>query len=105
MIKIINLKKEFKKPIREEGVGPLLQVVYNFLEYTRYPIKIYPYFIQFILTFIFPFALVISMPIETMLFNSYSTYVLCLMIIGVSFVFLFLAIVIWNLNARRYEST
>lgn len=85
--------------------GPLLQVVYNFLEYTRYPIKIYPKFIQFILTFIFPFALVVSMPIETMLFNSYSPYVLCLMIIGVSITFLSLSILIWNVNARRYEST
>ena len=34
--------------------GPLLQFIYNFSGYTKYPMKIYPKIIQVILTFIIP---------------------------------------------------
>lgn len=85
--------------------GPLLQIIYNFIAYTRYPIGIYPKLIRFLLTFIIPFALVISLPVETVIFNTYSPYILSLAMIGVSIIFLAVSIVIWNFFERKYEST
>lgn len=85
--------------------GPLLQIVYNFINYTRYPVSIYPRFIQMILIFVFPFALVISLPIETLLFNTYSPWILSIIIIGVSLLMLTLSIIIWIINIKKYEST
>ena len=98
-IAIASLAFRFKRS------GPLLQIIYGFISYTRYPIKIYPKFIQIILTFIFPFALVISLPMEVIFFNAYSPYLLSLIIIIVSLLFLLLAILFWNFNIRRYESS
>ncbi len=85
--------------------GHLLQIVYNFISYTRYPIKIFPKIIQGLLIFVFPFAIAISFPVEAILFSSLSIGLLCLEIIGVSLLFLFLAIGIWSYFAKSYEST
>lgn len=85
--------------------GPLLQVVYNFISYTRYPLSIYPKFVKALLTFIFPFAVFISFPIETVLYNSYSPYLLMLVIILVAIGLLSLSIVIWWLCSKKYESS
>lgn len=85
--------------------GPLLQVNYNFISYTRYPIKIYPAAIRAMLTFIFPFALIISYPVEIFLFQTYSPYALSAIIVGVSVALFALSIVIWSALAKRYEST
>lgn len=98
-IMIASLAFRFKRS------GPLLQIIYGFISYTRYPIKIYPKIIQVILTFIFPFALVISFPMEVIFFNAYSPYLLSLVIVGVSVLFLFIAILIWNFNIKKYESS
>ena len=85
--------------------GPLLQIIYNFTIYAKYPIAIYPYAIRFILIFILPFGLFISLPVDTLLYGSYNPYILSLIIIGVSMLFFALATLIWTLCARRYEST
>lgn len=85
--------------------GQILQVAYNFISYTRYPVKIYPTAIKVLLTFVFPFALVISYPVESFLFQTYSPYALCGIIIGVAVALLALAIAIWSALAKRYEST
>ena len=85
--------------------GQLLQIVYGFISYTRYPLAIYPKFIKIILTFVFPFALVISLPIEVLLYNEYSPYLLCLIIVLVAIFFLVISIFIWILNIRKYESS
>lgn len=85
--------------------GPLLQIVYNFIDYTRYPIEIYPKVVRFLLSFIIPFALIISMPIQIVLFNDYSPYLLSLLIIGVSILLLTMAILIWSFFEKKYEST
>lgn len=85
--------------------GPLLQIVYNFINFTRYPIGIYPKVLRILLKAILPFALIISMPVQIVLFNDFSPYLLCLIIIGVSIIFLVIAILIWNFFERKYEST
>ena len=85
--------------------GPLLQIIYNFTIYAKYPIAIYPYAIRFILIFILPFGLFISLPVDTMLYGTYNPYLLSLIIVGASITFFTLATFIWTLCARRYEST
>lgn len=85
--------------------GPLLQIIYNFTIYAKYPIAIYPYAIRFILIFILPFGLFISLPVDTMLYGTYNPYLLSLIIVGASIAFFTLATFIWTLCARRYEST
>ena len=85
--------------------GPLLQIIYNFTIYAKYPIAIYPYAIRFILIFILPFGLFISLPVDTLLYGTYNPYLLSLIIVGASIAFFALATFIWTLCARRYEST
>lgn len=85
--------------------GPLLQIVYGFLKYTRYPLNIYPIFIKMILTFAIPFALVVYYPIEILVFNTYSPWLLSLIIVLIGSVLLGVSILIWNFNIKKYEST
>ena len=85
--------------------GPLLQIIYNFTIYAKYPIAIYPYAIRFILIFILPFGLFISLPVDTLLYGTYNPYLLSLIVVGASIAFFTLATFIWTLCARRYEST
>ena len=85
--------------------GPLLQVVYDFITYTRYPLKIYPKVIRILLTFILPFALVIYFPIEVLLYETINPYLLSLVIIVFCSMFLFISICVWNLCIKKYESS
>ena len=85
--------------------GPLVQVVYNFMDYVKYPISIFPQIIRNLLLFVIPFGIFISLPIDTAYFNSYNPYLLMLWIIGIAIVFFILSILIWNINERKYEST
>ena len=85
--------------------GPILQVAYNFISYTRYPIKIYPTIIRGLLTFLFPFALIISYPVEIFLFETYSPYLIAAVIVAVSCVLFALSLLIWHLLEKHYEST
>lgn len=85
--------------------GPLTQVVYGFGSYTKYPLKIYPKFIQLILQFIVPFGLVISIPIDVVINGGYNPYLLMLVIIGVTIVFLFISVAFWNKAEKKYSSS
>ena len=85
--------------------GPLLQVAYNFISYTRYPIKIYPAVIRGLLTFLFPFALIISYPVEVFLFQTYSPYLIAGVIVVAACALFALSLLIWHLLERSYEST
>lgn len=86
--------------------GQLLQIIYNFIAYTRYPKKIYPKVLRVILTLILPFMLIISYPVEVALGKiETSAYLLSGVITLVAIVFLILSIIIWNALAKRYESS
>ena len=85
--------------------GPLLQIIYNFTNYAKYPISIYPKFIRIILIFVLPFGLFVSLPINTLLYGSYNPYLLSLWIAGVAIIFFALSVFIWTRCEKRYEST
>ena len=85
--------------------GPLLQIVYNFTSYAKYPLAIYPAFVRVLLIFVLPFGLFISLPVDTLLYHTHNPWLLCLAIIGCAAVFFTLAVFVWTLCERRYEST
>ena len=85
--------------------GPLLQIIYNFSSYAKYPLAIYPLVIRTLLIFALPFGLFISLPVDTLLTGAHSPWLLSLAIIGAAAVFFALAVRIWTFCERRYEST
>lgn len=85
--------------------GPLLQIIYNFTSYAKFPIAIYPKVIRIILIFVLPFGLFVSLPVDTLLYGTYNPYLLCLAIIGFAVVFFALSVLIWTRCERHYEST
>ena len=85
--------------------GPLLQVVYNFSNYAKYPLAIYPAFLRALLIFVLPFGLFISLPVDTLLTGAHNPWLLCLAIIGCAAVCFALALWVWTVCERHYEST
>ena len=85
--------------------GPLLQIIYNFSNYAKYPLAIYPAVIRVFLIFLIPFGLFISLPVDTLLHGSNDPWLLSLAIIGCAAVFFALAVWVWTACERRYEST
>lgn len=85
--------------------GPLLQFIYNFSGYTKYPMKIYPKIIQAILTFIIPLGLCLFFPFENLFAPIHNPVWLCIGMIGFTTVFATICIVFWNKLVKKYEST
>lgn len=85
--------------------GYIMQIIYNFRDYTRYPIGIYPKAIRILLITLLPFGLIISLPVETIIYGNYNGMVLCGAIIAMSILSMTFACFIWNICARKYEST
>lgn len=93
----------FAFPFKRSGV--ILQIVYNFSSYSRYPIAIFPMILKCLLAFVIPFGLIISIPVEVLFFNSYNPIWLSLIIVGIAIVFAFLAIFIWSKMEKKYQSS
>ncbi|MCR5608615.1 MAG: ABC-2 family transporter protein [Lachnospiraceae bacterium] len=85
--------------------GFIMQVFYNFRDYTRYPIGIYPKAIRILLIALVPFGLIISLPVENVMFENYNGLVLCIAIIAAAVVSMTIACFVWTACAKRYEST
>ena len=85
--------------------GPLLQFIYNFSGYTKYPMKIYPKFIQVILTFIIPLGLCLFFPFENLFAPVHNPVLLCASMIAFTVVFMGICIFAWNKLIKLYEST
>lgn len=85
--------------------GPLLQFIYNFSGYTKYPMKIYPKAIQVILTFIIPLGLCLFFPFENLFASEYNPLWLAIAMLGSTAAFATVCIIIWNKLVKLYEST
>lgn len=90
---------------RVKRSGYLVQILYNFRQYARYPLSIFPGLIRWILSFLLPFGLISSLPVETVFFNTYNPLLLSAWIILMSIVMNVFACSVWRFNIRRYEST
>lgn len=85
--------------------GPLLQFIYDFSTYSKYPLTIFPKFIQYILLFIIPLGLCIFIPYDNLLNNLYNPYIIMGIIIAITFIFSSICIFIWIKCSKKYEST
>ena len=83
--------------------GPLLQIIYNFSAYAKYPLAIYPGFIRVLLIFVLPFGLFISLPVDTLLYGTNNPWLLSLAIMGAAAVFFSTSVWIWTLCERFPE--
>lgn len=85
--------------------GPLLQFVYNFSGYVKYPMRIYPLAVQCVLTFVIPLGLCLSMPFDNLFAPVQHPWLLALAILGATAAFVSLSLFVWSRMIRRYEST
>lgn len=85
--------------------GPLLQFIYSFSGYTKYPMKIYPKIIQVILTFIIPLGLCLFFPFENLFAPIHHPLILSVAMIGFTVLFSSICIFVWNKLVKKYEST
>ena len=84
-------------------VFALVNVIFNFNEFSKYPITIYNGFIRTTLTWIVPFAFTSFYPVEALVsgFNKPETY----LIVPFSLAFICTAYQIWRWNLGAYSST
>lgn len=88
--------------------GPFLQIVYNFANYSKYPLKIFPKVIRYAFTFLIPLGLCIFYPVSYLfepLQLGIDPYLLSLIIVIITVVVFTLSILIWTYFAKKYEST
>ena len=85
--------------------GPLLQFVYNFSGYTKYPIKIYPKIIQNLLTFVIPLGLCLFYPFENLFSPISAPWRLALLIFVFTVLFASVCVFVWSKMIKKYEST
>lgn len=85
--------------------GPLLQFIYNFSGYTKYPMKIYPKIIQVILTFIIPLGLCLFLPFENLFAPVHNPWLICGAMVTFTTVFALICVFVWNKMIKKYEST
>jgi ABC-2 type transport system permease protein len=87
----------------EDRVG-IIPPVFTMLAFGRYPLNIYSPFLQFLLSWIVPFAFASFYPSTVLLARAeYQSYVLFLPL--VTLVFLTGAIMLWNKGVANYSST
>lgn len=84
--------------------GQLMSMVYNFADFAKYPIGIYHPIVKFILAFIFPFGLVISMPVDILIHSTYNSWIVCIAIIGIASILLSIGGFMWKIGIKNYES-
>lgn len=85
--------------------GPLLQLVYNFSNYAKYPLTIFPKAIQYILLFILPLGLCVFVPFDNLFNNTVNELILGLIIVGASLLFFTISVLFWSVCVKKYEST
>jgi ABC-2 type transport system permease protein len=87
----------------EDRVG-VMPPVYNMVAFGRYPLKIYSPFLQFLLSWIIPFAFATFYPAAHLLGRAeYRLYSFGAPLVAA--VFAVLAVLLWNRGVRNYSST
>lgn len=89
--------------------GPFLQAAYNMADFAKYPTEIYAKFIQFIITWIIPFAFVAYLPASYFLgvsgFMGLNNNIFVIVIeVVISIVFSLIAYAVFHRGTKVYES-
>jgi ABC-2 type transport system permease protein len=98
-IMVASLAFKFKRS------GPLLQFIYNFSGFTKYPMRIYPKIIQAILTFVIPLGLCLFFPFENLFAPVHNPIVVAISMVIATALFGFVCIFVWCKMVKMYEST
>lgn len=98
-ILVASLAFKFKRS------GPLLQFIYAFSGFTKYPLNIYPRFIQAILIFIIPLGLCLFFPFENLFAPVHNPIVVAISMVIATALFGFVCIFVWCKMVKMYEST
>jgi ABC-2 type transport system permease protein len=85
--------------------GPLLQFIYSFTGYSKYPMKIYPQVIQGFLTFVIPLGLCLFFPFENLFSPVEKPWLLAILMVLATVLFATVCIFFWSRMAKKYEST
>ena len=98
-IMVASLAFKFKRS------GPLLQFIYNFSGFTKYPMNIYPKAIRIILTFVIPLGLCLFYPFDNLFRPIESPHFVALMMVGFTTIFGAICLFVWSKLVKMYEST
>ena len=98
-ILVASLAFKFKRS------GPLLQFIYNFSGFAKYPLNIYPKFIQILLTFVIPLGLCLFYPFDNLFKPIENPGITVFMMIGFTVIFSSLCVFVWSKMVKTYEST
>ena len=98
-ILVASLSFKFKRS------GPLLQFIYNFSGFTKYPLHIYPKAIQAILTFVIPLGLCLFYPFENLFTPVHNPWGVAGGMFLFTSVFSAICIFVWGKMVKLYEST
>lgn len=101
---LLLLGNSFSLLTKQVSSSSLPTFVLKLSEFTKYPISIYPRIIQFIFTFIIPYAFVSYYPAAFLLSKGQLLYFAFLGPV-ISGIFLFFSIKIFNYGITKYEST
>ena len=85
--------------------GPLLQFIYNFTGFTKYPLNIYPSFIRYILIFIIPLGLCLFYPFENLFRPLENVGLIAIGMVAFTTAFATLCVFVWSKMVKMYEST
>ncbi len=85
--------------------GHLMSMTYNVSEFARYPIDIYHPAIRFVMTYILPFGLIITMPVTILLKGTYNPWIVSCTIIICAAVLSAIGCFIWCMGLKNYESS
>lgn len=98
-ILVASLAFKFKRS------GPLLQFVYGFSGYTKYPLKIYPKIIKNLLIFVIPLGLCLFFPFENLFSPVEHPILLAVSMLLATLFFASVCGFVWSRMIRKYEST
>lgn len=98
-ILVASLAFKFKRS------GPLLQFIYAFSGFAKYPMTIYPKFIRVILTFIIPLGLCLFYPFENLFAPIENAGLVALGMVGFTAAFAAVCLFVWSKLVKMYEST
>ncbi|MBQ3545841.1 MAG: ABC-2 family transporter protein [Lachnospiraceae bacterium] len=84
--------------------GHLTQITYNVSDFAKYPIDIYHPAIRFVMMYVVPFGLIITVPVTILLKGGYNPFSVSLTIISLAVVLNCIGYFIWNMGLKRYES-
>lgn len=82
----------------------ILQSVYSLSDFVKYPISIYPFFLEMILTFVVVFSLTSYFPIKAIIMDSNKVVIMVLSLMAVVLL-LYITKIIWKKGVENYESS